>query len=158
MRKAYNKLVRDKMIDIYKHDVANKLTASDYKVRYVEREETLLRLKDKLLEEAQEVFDAYGSEDKTALKEEIADVIEVIDAILFHNGISLDEVLRMRDAKKAKKGAVIGGGLLGLEAAKASVDLGLETVVVEAAPRLMPRQIDEAGSRILILPPARYEA
>ncbi|GAB2646928.1 nitrite reductase large subunit NirB [Emticicia sediminis] len=53
-------------------------------------------------------------------------------------------------AKKATKGAVIGGGLLGLEAAKALLDLGLEeTHVIEFAPRLMPRQIDQAGSDIL---------
>lgn len=52
-------------------------------------------------------------------------------------------------AKKSKRCAVIGGGLLGLEAAKAALDLGLETHVVEFAPRLMPRQIDDAGSRVL---------
>ena len=45
--------------------------------------------------------------------------------------------------------AVIGGGLLGLEAAKALVDLNLETHVVEFAPRLMPRQIDQTGSDFL---------
>ncbi|MGH7227143.1 MAG: NAD(P)/FAD-dependent oxidoreductase, partial [Gemmataceae bacterium] len=49
-----------------------------------------------------------------------------------------------------KKAAVIGGGLLGLEAAKAAYDLGLQTHVVEFAPRLMPRQIDDAGSRVLV--------
>ncbi len=53
-------------------------------------------------------------------------------------------------AKQARSAAVIGGGLLGLEAAKAAVDLGLETHVVEAGPRLMPRQIDDAGSRLLV--------
>ncbi len=53
-------------------------------------------------------------------------------------------------AKKAKTGAVIGGGLLGLEAAKAMLDLGIvDTQVIEFAPRLMPRQIDDAGSKIL---------
>lgn len=53
-------------------------------------------------------------------------------------------------AKKAKTGAVIGGGLLGLEAAKAMLDLGIvNTQVIEFAPRLMPRQIDDAGSSIL---------
>ena len=53
-------------------------------------------------------------------------------------------------AKKAKRGAVIGGGLLGLEAAKAMIDLGIaDTQVIEFAPRLMPRQIDDAGSKIL---------
>lgn len=53
-------------------------------------------------------------------------------------------------AEQAKAAAILGGGLLGLEAAKAALDLGLETHVVEFAPRLMPRQIDEAGSRILV--------
>ena len=58
--------------------------------------------------------------------------------------------LMQNHAKKATKGAVIGGGLLGLEAAKALLDLGLKEVhVVEFASRLMPRQIDEAGSRVL---------
>lgn len=53
-------------------------------------------------------------------------------------------------ARKAKTGAVIGGGLLGLEAAKAMVDLGItDTHVIEFAPRLMPRQIDDAGSKML---------
>lgn len=53
-------------------------------------------------------------------------------------------------ARKARRGAVLGGGLLGLEAAKALLDLGLEEAhVVEFAPRLMPRQIDEAGSGVL---------
>jgi nitrite reductase (NADH) large subunit len=52
-------------------------------------------------------------------------------------------------SKKIQRGAVLGGGLLGLEAAKALLDLGLETHVVEFAPRLMPRQIDEAASEVL---------
>lgn len=51
--------------------------------------------------------------------------------------------------KKVKKAAVMGGGLLGLEAAKALLDLGLETHVVEFASRLMPRQLDEAGAAVL---------
>lgn len=49
----------------------------------------------------------------------------------------------------ATRAVVIGGGLLGLEAAKAALDMGLETHVVEFAPRLMPRQLDAAGSDLL---------
>ncbi len=52
-------------------------------------------------------------------------------------------------AKKAKTGVVVGGGLLGLEAAKALTDLGLETHVVEFAPRLMAVQLDEGGAAML---------
>lgn len=51
---------------------------------------------------------------------------------------------------KTNRAAVMGGGLLGLEAAKALLDLGIhETHIIEFAPRLMPRQIDNAGSSIL---------
>jgi nitrite reductase (NADH) large subunit len=49
----------------------------------------------------------------------------------------------------AHVGAVIGGGLLGLEAANALRNLGLETHVVELSSRLMPVQIDEVGAAIL---------
>lgn len=53
-------------------------------------------------------------------------------------------------AVKAKSAAVMGGGLLGLEAAKALLDLGIpETHIIEFAPRLMPRQIDSLGSALL---------
>ncbi len=52
-------------------------------------------------------------------------------------------------ARSGKVGAVVGGGLLGLEAAKALKDLGLETHVVEFAPRLMAVQVDEGGGAML---------
>ncbi len=52
-------------------------------------------------------------------------------------------------AAKAKKAVVIGGGLLGLEAARAVLDAGLEAHVIEVAPRLMPRQLDETASELL---------
>ncbi len=50
---------------------------------------------------------------------------------------------------KVKSAAVIGGGLLGLEAAKAVMDDGLKTSIVEFAPRLMPRQLDDDGAAML---------
>jgi nitrite reductase (NADH) large subunit len=56
-----------------------------------------------------------------------------------------------RQASSAKRAVVLGGGLLGLEAAKAAHDMGLETHVVEFAPRLMPRQLDEGAARLLAL-------
>ncbi|MFT5576734.1 MAG: nitrite reductase (NADH) large subunit, partial [Bermanella sp.] len=49
----------------------------------------------------------------------------------------------------SKIGTVIGGGLLGLEAAKALHDLGLKTHVVEFAPRLMAVQVDDGGGKLL---------
>ena len=61
----------------------------------------------------------------------------------------LDEILAIAELPKVKKGVVIGGGLLGLEAAKALVTLGLDTYVVEFAPQLMGVQLDAAGGEIL---------
>lgn len=50
---------------------------------------------------------------------------------------------------RAKTGVVVGGGLLGLECAKALRDMGLAAHVVEFAPRLMAVQIDDGGGRVL---------
>jgi len=64
---------------------------------------------------------------------------------------TIEDLEAIRDAASgARVGAVIGGGLLGLEAANALVQLGLETHVVEMAPRLMPVQLDEAGGATLV--------
>jgi nitrite reductase (NADH) large subunit len=52
-------------------------------------------------------------------------------------------------AASSRRGVVIGGGLLGLEAAKALKDLGLDTHVVEFAPRLMAVQLDATGGEML---------
>ncbi len=52
-------------------------------------------------------------------------------------------------AQQSKIGVVVGGGLLGLEAAAALKAAGLETHVVEFAPRLMAVQLDEGGGKLL---------
>ncbi|EHA1126141.1 nitrite reductase large subunit [Vibrio navarrensis] len=63
---------------------------------------------------------------------------------------TLDDLSQIKQAcVGAKTGAVIGGGLLGLEAANALRLLGLETHVVEFAPRLMPVQLDEGAGTVL---------
>lgn len=63
---------------------------------------------------------------------------------------TIEDLEAIREASKtARAGAVIGGGLLGLEAANALHQLGVKTHVVEMAPRLMAVQIDEAGGATL---------
>lgn len=76
-------------------------------------------------------------------------------------GIFLPGVLTVRDyddAARVKRSVernpesavVVGGGLLGLEAARHLADSGVRKLtVLETAPRLLPRQLDERGSRIL---------
>ncbi|WP_082959526.1 nitrite reductase large subunit NirB [Mycobacterium sp. E2462] len=56
---------------------------------------------------------------------------------------------RAAQTSHAAAGVVIGGGLLGLEAANALRQFGLRTHVVEMMPRLMAQQIDEAGGALL---------
>jgi nitrite reductase (NADH) large subunit len=54
-----------------------------------------------------------------------------------------------RYAQRVKKAAVIGGGLLGLEAARGLLNLGVETHVVHLMPHLMEVQLDSSAGRIL---------
>ncbi len=69
---------------------------------------------------------------------------------------TLDDLDAIRAAATtARRGVVVGGGLLGLEAANALKSLGLEAHVVEFAPRLMPVQLDAEGGAALR---ARIEA
>ncbi|WP_144107862.1 nitrite reductase large subunit NirB [Paraburkholderia sp. BCC1886] len=63
---------------------------------------------------------------------------------------TIDDLEAMRECgARSKTGTVVGGGLLGLECAKALRDMGLQTHVVEFAPRLMAVQVDEGGGRVL---------
>jgi nitrite reductase (NADH) large subunit len=54
-----------------------------------------------------------------------------------------------RWAGQSKRAVVIGGGLLGLEAARGLVSHGVEVMIVEVAPQLIVQQLDAAGGAIL---------
>jgi nitrite reductase (NADH) large subunit len=63
---------------------------------------------------------------------------------------TLDDVAAIQHAARhARHGVVVGGGLLGLEAAGALRSCGLVTEVVELAPHLMPQQVDPTGGGVL---------
>ena len=63
---------------------------------------------------------------------------------------TIDDLEAMSECgARSRSGVVVGGGLLGLECAKALRDLGLQTHVVEFAPRLMAVQVDDPGARLL---------
>ncbi|MDH2393623.1 nitrite reductase large subunit NirB [Streptomyces sp. HNM0663] len=64
---------------------------------------------------------------------------------------TIEDLLAIEEyAKTARTGVVVGGGLLGLEAAGALKGLGLATHIVEFAPRLMPVQVDDGGGTALL--------
>ncbi|MEM6365751.1 MAG: FAD-dependent oxidoreductase, partial [Planctomycetota bacterium] len=62
---------------------------------------------------------------------------------------SIRDACQRRGSQRALKGAVLGGGLLGLEAAKILVDLDISVSVLEMAPGLMPRQLDSEAAALL---------
>ncbi|WP_405839784.1 nitrite reductase large subunit NirB [Streptomyces sp. NBC_01518] len=65
---------------------------------------------------------------------------------------TIEDLLAIEEyaGSRATTGAVVGGGLLGLEAAGALKGLGLTTHIVEFAPRLMPVQVDAGGGAALL--------
>ncbi|MEV2228140.1 nitrite reductase large subunit NirB [Streptomyces phaeochromogenes] len=65
---------------------------------------------------------------------------------------TIEDLLAIEEYAKSRAttGAVVGGGLLGLEAAGALKGLGLTAHIVEFAPRLMPVQVDDGGGAALL--------
>ncbi|MFE9607440.1 nitrite reductase large subunit NirB [Streptomyces sp. NPDC006012] len=65
---------------------------------------------------------------------------------------TIEDLLAIEEYAKSRAttGAVVGGGLLGLEAAGALKGLGLDAHIVEFAPRLMPVQVDDGGGAALL--------
>lgn len=63
---------------------------------------------------------------------------------------TVDDCMKMTEMSKVyTKAAVIGGGLLGLEAARGLLHLGMETHVVHNAPYIMNRQLDRTAAHML---------
>ena len=87
----YNKLVRDKIPEIIagKGETAETRTASP--------EEYWLKLKEKLSEEVAEFKTAEN-------QEELADILEVIDAIIAHKGFNPEEIQRIQTEKATERG------------------------------------------------------
>lgn len=102
MKKEYNKLVRDKILKIlkksgvgYSHHIAT------------DDKEYLSKLYEKLYEEIQEFKDS-------PIIEELADIIEVVDAIGEFHHIKMKEIMKVKKAKKAVRGGFSNRIILGL--------------------------------------------
>ena len=67
-----------------------------------------------------------------------------------HTLRTLDDALTLLEkTKELDRAIVLGGGLLGLDTATAMCKHGMEVLVVEILPRLLPRQLDVEGARLL---------
>ena len=92
MKYVYNKLVRDKI-----PEEINKNGDRKANFRILENEEYLKELDKKLFEEAHEFIEEHSVK-------ELADLIEVVSAIMKANNISLEDVEKARKIKSEKKG------------------------------------------------------
>jgi predicted house-cleaning noncanonical NTP pyrophosphatase (MazG superfamily) len=97
---SFKKLGRDKLTEVFSHkgitSVSHSLSPSDHKQA----------LKTKLIEEAQEIADAQTSQE---LIMEIADVQEVLDALIKAYNISAEEIAQLRETKRTKFGGFATG-------------------------------------------------
>jgi predicted house-cleaning noncanonical NTP pyrophosphatase (MazG superfamily) len=102
-KQEFNKLVRDKIPEFIEEggEVVN--------IVKLEKESIVLALKDKLIEESFEVFD---SNDENELLSELADVSEVVDAMLHHLGIEKESLLQRQEKKRSKVGGFLEGKIL----------------------------------------------
>lgn len=92
----YNKLVRDKNPEIVRADHLTPTT------RVLDDQEFVVELCRKLLEEAKEVEAAQG--DTKELVKEIGDVYEVIDALIAQLGLDRQEIRKLQDERRTKRG------------------------------------------------------
>lgn len=95
---VYGKLVRDRIPEIIRKngETANIRILKD-------RGEYLAALCEKILEESLEVKEAAGTEDPVEIAKEIADVLEVVDAIAAEFAIPSEEIERVRKERREKR-------------------------------------------------------
>ncbi|WP_246943484.1 nucleoside triphosphate pyrophosphohydrolase [Bacillus pinisoli] len=91
----YNKLVRDKIPEIMD------ISGEKYKTTTLTEQEYLKELLKKGYEELDELIKADNKEDTL---EELADLLEIINAIAIYHGASLDEVNKIREKKANERG------------------------------------------------------
>lgn len=91
----YNKLVRDKILDIIQAD------GLKYNARILESSELLKEVKAKMIEEAKEF---HGTDNVQESVEELADILELVHTAIGALGVSYEELEVIRGQKKAKRG------------------------------------------------------
>ena len=96
---VYRKIVRDRIPEII--ETAGKTARCEY----VCKEEAVDGLEAKLSEELSEYLESHSIE-------EMADLLEAMHGILYHKGITWDELEHVRQEKRAQRGGFEKGILL----------------------------------------------
>lgn len=99
--KIFRKLIRDRIPEIISADGGRAVT------RVLDDGEYRIALENKLLEEVQELRhaqapDAAGRDTNKA--EEIADIYEVLDALIAANGFAAADIRMLKEKKRAERG------------------------------------------------------
>ena len=94
MIKNFSKLVRDKIPEIIS------MNGGKIKIRFLDNDEYISALENKLMEECNEVISAEEIESK---REELADVLEDIYSIFNFFGVSFEEVEEIRKDKNVTR-------------------------------------------------------
>lgn len=95
MKKIYNKLIRDRIPEIIIADDCQP------KTRVLKKSEMFVELKKKVLEEAEELVDV---EKKSDVINELADILELIDAIAENKKIDPKLLKKEQKVKRQKRG------------------------------------------------------
>lgn len=95
MEKVFNKLVRDRIPEIIRNNNEEAIT------RILNDDEYKKALENKLLEEYNEVLTATEGNDYI---EELADMLEVIDALASTQNKSLEDIIKIKEEKLNKRG------------------------------------------------------
>lgn len=92
--KTYNKLIRDQIPQLIRQSGSNFAIATYSESAYI------LALKEKLIEESQEIVNAQDDE----LISELADLLEVFESLLEAKGISKEAVVQEQELRREKRG------------------------------------------------------
>jgi len=94
--KKYNKLIRDKIPEVIED------SGKSYKIRKLDDREYLEKVKEKIIEETNELVE---SKSRVDIINEIADVYEIIEALMDIKKITPSEVSKVKENKKVSRGA-----------------------------------------------------
>ncbi len=153
---AYNRILLSDVLAGKRRDTDVALTAAPGPVRRLGLEVTGIGLKERVVRTADGTTTAY---DALVLATGSAPVVPPVHGIAGPDGKLLDGVFVFRTledcaaiaarAKRATRAIVVGGGLLGLEAARGLLQHGLHVDVVHGMAHLMDVQLDPTGGAVL---------
>lgn len=93
--KKYNKLIRDKILEIIKKDGEKPYW------RVLNKNECLVEIKKKILEEAEELIKAKNKKD---VINEVVDLQELLDTLISEIGLTKSEIKKQQKIKNKKRG------------------------------------------------------